>query len=298
MLRLACLLVCGACAGHAAAQDVFRDDETLAPHRPEAWAMNRVAGATVMTAFGAVPRSSPGQWQVAVDLAYVPSLDETERRVGFAGTKEEDLNKSPLFGRLRLGAGLPGGWFAELGYTPPLTIGGATPHGLVSASLGRRLLEGERFSLSLRAFGQRGEIRGDITCPRALAGIEDPQRNPYGCRAASRDRISLDLYGLELVPAIDAGAWQWHASLGAMRTELAVQVDALTYDVHDLSRLDARTTVPLLALGTSRGFGGRWRLAVEVLHVPLQLRRTPSGGREHAPLTSLRVQLRYQAPVR
>jgi len=35
-----------------------------------------------------------------------------------------------------------------------------------------------------------------------------------------------------------------------------------------------------------------------VLHVPLQVRRTPTGGRDHAPLTSLRMQLRYEAPIR
>lgn len=284
--------------GPTHAQEIFRQDEDLARHRPEAWAMNYFAGATLMTSAGAASRLAPGRWQVALDVAHLPSLDEGQRRVGFDGLKQEDLNKSPIFGRLRFGVGLPAGWSAELGYTPPVSVDGTRPHGLFALSLGRLLLETGRFSLSGRVFGQRGEIRGDITCPRVIAGMEPGANNPYGCKAPSRDAATLDLHGIELIPAFDAGRVQWHAGLGAVRTELAVQVDALTFDVRDLSRLTVNTTVPMLTVGASRELGPHWRLTAEVLHVPLQVRRARDAAREHEPMTSLRLQVRYRPAAR
>ena len=174
-----------------------------------------------------------------------------QQRVGFNGFKTEDLNKSPVFGRLRLQLGLPADWVAELGYTPPLTVDGVRSHDLFALAMGRRVIERGRYTLSVRAFGQYGEVHGDITCPGELAGIPDSARNPYGCQAASHDRIKLNYYGIDLTSAWAAGAWQWHADLGVARTELEVQVDALTYDVRDRSRLVARDVLPFLALGAS-----------------------------------------------
>ena len=278
------------------AQDVFRDDEHLAGDRPEAWAMQRATAVTLMTSFGPVPALAPGQWQGALELGHIPGLSTDEQRVGFRGTKQEDLDKSPVFGRARVLLGLPGGWVAELGYTPSLEIDGLRADDLFAAAIGRRLVAGERFTLSARAFGQHGGMRGDITCPAELAGIEDSARNPYGCQAPSKDRVTLNHYGLELTAGWQADAWLWHAGVGAVRSEPEVQVDALTYDVRDRSRLVARDVLPFATVGVQHGLGERWSVGVEVLHVPLTVRRTMDADREREGLTSLRVQLRYGHP--
>ncbi|HEY0661318.1 MAG TPA: hypothetical protein VGD21_08395 [Lysobacter sp.] len=257
--------------------------------------MNYFAASTFMTAFGESPALAPGDWDAAVELGHIPRLSDRQQRVGFAGFKTEDLNRSPVFGRLRLTVGLPAHWFAEFAYTPPLTIDGAQPHHLVAAAVGRRVIERDGYTLSARIFGQHGEVRGDITCPDELAGVEDRELNPSGCQAASNDRLSLDHYGVELASGWATGSWHWHASLGAARTELEVQVDALTYDVRDRSRLVARDVLPFVAVGTGRDIGAHWRLGVEILHVPLTVTRDEDEGREHDPLTSLRVQLRYRS---
>ena len=277
------------------AQAVFREDEALAPDRPEAWAMNYFAASSLMTGFGESPALSPGRWEIAAELGHIPRLDEAQRRVGFNGFKTEDLNKSPVFGRLRLWLGLPAGWVAEVGYTPPLSIDGARARDLVAVAIGRRVFAHGRYALSARAFGQHGQAEGDITCPAILAGVVDSERNPYGCRAASNDRIDLHYYGVDLTSAWTAAPWQWHAGLGVARTELEVQVDALTYDVRDRSRLTARDTLPFIALGASRELGTRWSVGLEILHVPLTVRRDPGAPRERDPLTSLRLQLRYRS---
>jgi hypothetical protein len=278
----------------ARAQTVVHNDEHLASDRPEAWAMNYVGASTLMTAFGETPALAAWRWSVALDLGYIPRLSEAQQRVGFNGIKQEDLNKSPVFGRIRLILGLPGDFVAELGYTPPLSIDGAQPLDLVALAIGRRVFERDSFTLSVRAFGQHGRAQGDITCPTRLAGATDRQQNPFGCQAPSNDHIMLNDYGLEATSGWTAESWHAHASVGAARTELAVQVDALTFNVRDRSRLVTRGVLPFATIGASRDLDARWNLGVEVLYVPLRVQREPNAPSENNPLTSLRTQLRYR----
>ena len=278
-----------------AAQTIFRQDEILTADRPEAWALNYFAAASLITPFGETPSLAPGDWALALDLGHIPRLSDDEQRVGFNGSKAEDLNKSPVFGRLRLMLGLPAHWVAEIGYTPPLSIDGTRSHDLIALAIGRRVIDRGDYTLSIRAFGQHGGARGDITCPGELAGVSDSERNPFGCQAASHDRVTLNYYGIDLTSGWAAGRWNWHASVGAARTELAVQVDALTFDVRDRSRVVSRDVLPFVAVGASREVGPNWSVAMEVLHVPLTVRRGPDAPHENDPLTSLRLQLRYRA---
>jgi hypothetical protein len=290
------LLACSLLASQGAvAQDVFRQDELLSSDRPEAWAMNYFAASSLTTAFGETPALRPGQWQAAVELGHIPRLSEEQQRVGFNAFKREDLNKSPVFGRLRMSLGLPAGWIAELAYTPPVTIDGTRPRDLIALALGHRLIEHGAYTLSARAFGQHGGAQGDITCPAELAGVEDSERNPYGCQAASDDHETLDYYGVDLESGWNAGRWHWHADAGVARTETTVQVDALTFNFRDRSRLVARDVLPFFAVGGGRDIGAHWRVGMELLHVPLTVRRGPGAARENDPLTSLRVQVSYRA---
>ena len=277
----------------ASAQIVVHRDEHLASDRPEGWAMNYVAASTFMTGFGATPALAPWSWSIGGVLAYVPKLSEDQQRVGLNGTKLEDLNKTPVFGRVRLMLGLPGGFVAELGYTPPLQINGTKPRDLVAAAIGRRIFERGSFSLSARAFGQHGRVGGDITCPAKLAGVSDRQQNPFGCQAPSDDRVALNYYGSEITAAWHAGMWEAYAGGGAVRTELAVQVDSLTFDERDRSRLVARGVLPFATVGAGYDIGNGWDLGIELLYVPLHVRRPPAFTRENDPLTSVRVQLRH-----
>jgi len=288
---LATLLLC---SPGARAQIVVHNDENLASNRPEAWAMNYVGASTFMTAFGATPALAAWRWSVALDLGDIPRVSEAHERVGRHGIKQEDLNKSPVFGRLRLILGLPGDFVAELGYTPPLSIDSAQPLDLFAFSIGRRIFEGDSFTLSVQAFGQHGRAQGDITCPARLAGIADRQQNPFGCQAPSNDHIMLNYYGLEATSEWTAESWHAHASLGVARTEFAVQVDALTFDVRDRSYLVARGSLPFATIGASRDLDPSWNLGVEVLYVPLRVQRELDGPTENNPLTSVRLQLLYR----
>lgn len=255
--------------------------------------MRYFAGTTLMTSFGDVPKIAPWQWSAAVDLGAIPHLSEAQQRVGFGGFKNEDLNKSPVFGRLRLAIGLPKGWIAELGYTPPLEIDGSRPRNLFALAVGRRVLESDAFALSLRALGQIGDVTGDITCPARLAGVTDPTQNPYGCQGPSNDTFTTNYYGIDATAGWNAGSWSWYASAGIVRTRLSVQVDARVYDVIDRSRLTSNASLPWVTIGARYAFNEQWSLGLELLHVPLDVRRPPDFSHLSDPLSSVRVQLRY-----
>ena len=283
-------------ASHVApAQTVIEDNRSLASDTPEAWAMRYFAGTTLMTSFGETARLAPWRWNIAFDLGSIPHLSDAQQRVGFGGFKNEDLNKSPVFGRLRLALGLPGDWVAELGYTPPLEIGGSRARNVVALAVGRRLFDGDAFTLSMRALGQVGKVQGDITCPARVAGVTDPLQNPEGCRAPSQDTFTTNYYGIDATVGWAAGDWKWHAGAGIARTQLSVQVDALVAASHDRSRLISDGTLPWFTIGVRHDFNPQWSLGAELLYVPLDVRRPPDFSRANDPLTSVRVQLRYAA---
>jgi hypothetical protein len=292
--RFLLLLVLCLLAHAAPAQPVFEDNEILASDRAEAWAMNYLAATSLMTAFSATPRLEPGQWAAALDLGEIPRMSDAQQQVGFGGFKTEDLNRSPVFGRLRMAVGLPAGWVAELGYTPPVSIDGVRPRDVVALAVGRRVIERGNFTLSARAFGQHGAVRGDITCPRAVADSPDSEQNPYGCQAPSNDRFALNHYGIDLTSAWSVDPWAWHAGIGVARMELEVQVDAITFDVRDRSRLVAHDVLPFFTIGVKRTLTPHWSLGLEVLHVPLTVVREPGDSREHDPMTGLRLQVGYR----
>lgn len=293
-MRAACLFLCLCLPMPTWAQSVIDDTDYLTEERPEAWAMHYFTATSLMTAFGPIPHLAPGRWQVAAELGEVLHLDADQRSVGFNGTKAEDLNKSPVFGRVRGWIGLPGGFVAELGWTPPLTIDGARPRDIFAAAVGRRVVDAYGYTVSLRAFGQHGAVTGDITCPAALAGVQDFVLNPYGCEAPSRDTLQANYYGLEATFAHMGGAWTWHATGGLVRMENEVQVDALTYGFRDRSRLVSRDDVPYLAAGLGYDLSPSWHVGAEVLYVPLMVLRDPNGSSDNDPLLSFRLQLAYR----
>ncbi len=289
--RLLCCLLLAVPVAHA--QTVINDREILDSDRPEAWAMNHAVASTFMTSFGATPALTAGHWDIAMELGSIPSLSARQRQVGFNGFKTEDLNKSPAFGRLRFWLGLPHGWIAELGFTPPLSVNGLQARGLVSAALARRWLQRDAWSLSSRVFGQHGSVVGDITCPAELAGVQDPNVNPFECLAPSRDRARLNHYGADITFAAHRDAWQWHAGLGVVRTELSVHLDALTAGFRDRTYLSASGELHYFVAGVAHSLGSRWQFGGELLYVPISVRRDPARAASNEGMTSVRLQLLY-----
>jgi hypothetical protein len=294
LLAMLCLLWV---PGAAMAQVVIDDSvDHVGFDEPEAWAMSYVVSSTLLTGFGETPTLAVGEWAVSAELGHIPKLDRDQQQVGLGGSKNEDLNKSPVFGRGRVWVGLPWGVVGELAYTPPLQIDGVRPSDLFAFGVGKRWIDREVWSLSTRAHGQIGSAHGDITCPADIAGESDPVVNPFGCVEASDDRIKLRYYALEATGGFGAAGsrWRGHMSVGLSRYEPHVQVNARTRSILNRPQVLASGTAPYFALGATRHGEGPWDLAGEVLYVPLDVRRDPTGDRENDPFWSLRAMLRYR----
>lgn len=278
----------------ACGQVVIRDDEDLDFERPEAWGMKYFTSTSLLTGFGVPEAMEPGTVEVGLELGWIPELDEDERRVGFTGTKVEDVNKAPLLARLRGTVGLPGGFSATLGYTPPVEVFDGVEAHLVAGSLNRPLAVGGRWRLGGRLFGQWGLIESDITCPGDVARVEDPSVNPFRCESPSADEMTMRYLGAELSAARDAGgAWLPHAAVAAQHLDMEFQVDARYAGLVDRTRLTADGWTWSATVGVSRRYAGGTRLAAEVFYSPLEVDRDGDGDAGTDPLLNVRVLLTY-----
>lgn len=272
--------------------------EELDDQRPEAWAMRWFAGVAMPTGFGAGEALTAGAVEIGFEAGWVPSLSEEERRVGFNGTKVEDLDRTPVFGRPVVRVGLGGGFSASAGWVPPIEMDGATAN-LLSLAVDRPLLETPRFRLGGRVFYLSGSITGDITCPahEAAAG-NDPVANPFGCEAPSDDEMKLESVGLELSAAwkLPAEALELYASALGQRLYADFQVDAVYHGFHDRGRLAHRGSDVAATLGLAYRWTERTRVAGEIFWSPLDLVRDPfgRGPSERRDLVNVRLLATYR----
>lgn len=255
--------------------------------------MRYFAGTTLMTSFGDSEPPARRRWSAALELGAIPRLNEAQEHVGFGGSKREDLNKSPVFGRLRIALGMADDWVAEAGYTPPLQLAGSQARSVFAVAIGRRLLQRDGVSLSMRALGQFGKVDGDITCPRRATGLLEAVTNLFDCRAPSEDTFTANYYGGDATLAWSAGALSVYGSAGLARARLDVQVDAFVALTHDRSRITSNGSLRWLTFGARYGLAPRSSVAVEMLYVPLEVRRPPDAPRVSDPLWSVRGQFRY-----
>jgi hypothetical protein len=217
--------------------------------------------------------------------------------VGFNGVKEEDLNRVPVLVRPRVTLGLPHRLSLELGWVPPLRIDGIEP-GLLSLAVERELYGGPRWAVAGRIFGQIGEVKGDLTCSEADASFPPGSAdNLFGCLAPSRERSSFDHVGAHLGAGYrlrrDGGPTLLFG--GAFtRHSLDFQVDALTYDIHDRTRLTADGTTWALDAGISIPAASRMEVDVVALWSPLEVVRPPRASPENDDLLHVKALVRYR----
>jgi hypothetical protein len=283
--------------GAANAQSfVLRDHEELDFDRPEAWAMAWFAAVTVPTALAGPEPLEPGAIELAVEGGWIPSLSEEQRTVGFLGEKPEDLNRTSAFGRPRLAVGLPGQLTATVAFAPPVDVGGIEPK-ILSLAIARPLWQGSRARLGARIFGERGTLRGDLSCPADVAASADPDVNPYGCQAPSRDAMSIRLVGLELSAAASLESMPRvtpYVSIAASRLHAEYEVQALRFSFLDRTLLETDGTFWFGALGASVDAGRGVRLGAELFYAPLDVVGRAGKGHESDGLLNARVVLGYR----
>jgi hypothetical protein len=119
---------------------------------PEGWAMAFMT--TSAQNLGQMPPRSVNikDLSISAELSSIPHLTKEQQVVGIGGAKNEDLNKSPAFGRLRASVGLPWDLTAEVSWTPPVKINDSKPDHLWGAALSKPLFSNEKIGIGLRLF--------------------------------------------------------------------------------------------------------------------------------------------------
>jgi hypothetical protein len=263
------------------AQPSLNGTEVLAFDRPESWAMKYFTSLSLPTGMGLPERLGAGKIAVGFEGSLVPQLADDERRVGFNGTKREDVNKTRFLGRLRAKIGLGGTYSLELAYVPPISVKGARPN-VLSAAAGRPVGLSLNWQIGLRVYGQFGTMKGDITCSaaEAMAG-PDLLLNPYRCQAASNDELKQRLVGFEITTGYGTGRWRPYVGVAISYLDLQFQVDARYSGIVDHTLQTTRGEAINLTMGVGFAPSGRWRIATELFYAPLSVTRPPKANSQN-----------------
>jgi len=271
--------------------------EHLDSDRPEAWAMNYFTSVSLLSAFGTPHSRELGSLDLGLELDWIPQLSKSERRVGFNGTKEEDLNKAPIFARPRLTVGLPWNVALTLSYLPPIEVFGVTPN-LFAFALERPIYEHKPWTLGVRAYGQIGQVEGAFTCSKEAAKFPPGSaQNLFGCQRESADTATQQYGGLEF-----SGSYRFERLRG-LTPYLAVagnfldnkfQVKSLAFGVRDRTRLVAETWTFSASAGITYPLSDRVNVSVGLFYSPLWVTRPPATASENDPLFNVRSMLTYR----
>jgi hypothetical protein len=274
------------------AQTVITRSEILDKDRPEAWAMTLIGSELQMTTMGPPENVEPGEFEIGADFGWIPSLDARQRLIGFDGTKEEKVNRTPAFARPRVTMGLPHQISLGLAYIPPLSIGGIRPQQL-GLGVSRPVIARSRWRIGARMHGQIASLKGDITCDaETVRAGQDTIRNPFRCQEPSNDRMRVREIGFELTGAMRvSNRLEPYIAPGWNYFNNSFQVDARYAGVIDKSLLQSSRTTLSITAGVSYRPGARWRVTAETFFVPLTVRR--NGIRSGDNLFNVRASILY-----
>lgn len=279
------------------AQNVIRETEFLHSDRPEAWAMNYFTSATLLSGLS-VPRSRAfGSIEGGVELAWIPQLSSEQQRVGFNGTKDEDLNKAPIFGRPRITIGLPWRFALTLSYVPPIRIFGIKPN-LFAFALERPLYERDPWIIGMRLYGQIGNVEGAFTCSEDVVKfLPGSPENLYGCEKKSADKAIQRYAGLELSGTYrieQLGGLAPYIAVAGNFLDTQVHVNAQTFGIVDNTHLEANTWTFSASAGVAYPLADKLRLSVGMFYSPLWVTRPPATSSQNDAFINVRALLTYQ----
>ena len=277
------------------AQAVTGGTETIDFDRPEAWAQKYFTSLTMLTGFGAPRYVDRGFVGLGLEAGWVPHLSEEQRTVGFSGTKEEDLNKTSVIGRLGVTVGIPWRLSLTVDYTPPIELNGATPN-LLGLALGRPVFDAGVARFGVRLHGQTGTIEGDFTCSAdVVAAGDDPLRNPFGCEAPSSDEFRTRYAGLEISAAfpLRAGKIEPFLTASSNYVDTDFQVNARYSNIIDRRKLETDGWTWYVTGGSDFALSKNWKLAVELFFSPLDVLRPGYIEAETDGLFNARVLVRW-----
>ena len=242
---------------------------------PEGWGMAFMT--TSSQNLGQVPPHSVNVKDILIsaELSSIPRLSKEQQKIGFGGFKDEDLNKSPAFGRIRASIGLPWDLNAEISWTPPIQINNSKPDNLWGAALSKPIINNEKIGLGLRLFLVRGGAIASVTCSEDNLNFDlyTPQ-NTAGCIALSDDKLKMDHEGIEIFLSLtnSSAILPW-ISLASSNLDNSVEINAPLEVGRERATVYSSGTTQTISFGFTYDFNKDWSFNASSSYTPLDVRR-------------------------
>jgi hypothetical protein len=286
------------------AQPVDRGTERIDASRPEAWAMQYFASTTLLGGFTVPISREPGSILVGAEIVWVPLLSADKQRVGFNGTKPEDLNKAPFVPRPRIVIALPAAFTTTVAFVPPIETFGIDPK-LVAVAVERPIYQSPTWAMGWRVYGQIGTAKAAFTCPEeAVAFAPGSAQNVWGCLETSSDVATLRYIGFELgLGQSTAGRFVTpHAAVAVNYFQNGFEVNARRLDVFNRARQEfidrtiqkSRATTFSLTGGVGFRLAARVEGVVDLFYTPLWVSREAGQTRQNDGLFTAKALLTYK----
>ena len=250
-------------------------DQKVDLDSPEGWAMAFMT-ASAQNLGQAPPHTlNVRDISISAELSSIPRLSKEQQKIGFGGFKDEDLNKSPAFGRLRANIGLPWNVDAEISWTPPLQINNSKPDHLWGAALSKPLFNNERIIVGLRLFLLRGGVTASVTCSEDTINFTPyTLQNPSGCVGLSDDKLQMDHEGVEVFLSFNntSNIIPW-ISLASTNIDNAVEIDAPLEIGRERATVYSSGTIQTLSFGLNYDISENWSLNAASSYTPLAVQR-------------------------
>ena len=271
---------------------VAYSDQKLDLDSPEGWAMAFMT-ASAQNLGQAPPHAvKVRDISISAELSSIPRLSKAQQRIGFGGFKDEDLNKSPVFGRLRANIGLPWNLDAEISWTPPLQINDSKPDHLWGAALSKPLVNNEKISIGLRLFLLRGGVTASVTCSEDTINFAPyTLQNTAGCIGLSDDKLQMDHEGVEVFLSFkNASTILPWISLASSNIDNSVEIDAPLEVGRERATVYSSGTTHTLSFGFNYDIRENWSLNAASSYTPLDVQR-PNDSSDNDDFWNVRLGL-------
>ena len=242
---------------------------------PEGWGMAFMT--TSSQNLGQMPPHSVNIKDISIsaELSSIPRLSKEQQKIGFGGFKDEDLNKSPAFGRIRASIGLPWDLNAEISWTPPIQINNSKPDNLWGAAVSKPIINNEKIGLGLRLFLVRGGAIASVTCSEDNLNFDlyTPQ-NTAGCIALSDDKLKMDHEGIEIFLSLtnSSAILPW-ISLASSNLDNSVEINAPLEVGRERATVYSSGTTQTISFGFTYDYNEDWSFNASSSYTPLDVRR-------------------------
>ena len=267
-------------------------DERFDIDTPEGWAMAFMT--TSAQNLGQMPPQSVNikDLSISAELSSIPRLTKEQQIVGLGGFKNEDLNKSPAFGRLRASMGLPWDVSAEISWTPPVKINDSKPDHLWGAALSKPIFNNEKIGIGLRLFFLRGGVIASVTCSEDVINFEAySDENFVGCVGLSDDRLQMNHEGAEVFLSFkNSSAFDPWISLASSNFDSSVDIDAPLKAGRERSTIHSSGLTQTLSAGFNYDFDEDWSFNFSGSYTPLDVQR-PNNRSDNDDFWNLRLGL-------